>query len=187
MSSLLLQDAALRGVLSGYHTPWLDWVMWTLSAIGGAGAIWLVIAVIVAAWMPRLRPVAWQVVVALVVSQIVVDGIVKPIVGRARPFTAEPTITVVGAYRPPTYSFPSGHAAQSFAAAVVLASALPRRKIWWFLLAALIAFSRIYIGVHYPLDVAVGTLVGLGVGVVVTGGRAWYTRGLSAAPHPVPR
>ena len=39
MSSLLLQDAALRGVLSGYHTPWLDWVMWTLSAIGGAGAI----------------------------------------------------------------------------------------------------------------------------------------------------
>lgn len=187
MSSLLSQDAALRGILSGYHTPWLDRVMWTLSASGGAGVIWLVIAVLVAAWMPRLRPVAWQVVLALVLSQLVVDGVVKPLVGRARPFTAEPTITVVGAYRPPTYSFPSGHAAQSFAAAVVLASALPRRKAWLFLLAALIAFSRIYIGVHYPLDVAVGIVVGVGVGMVVTGGSAWYTRGSAVAPPPVPR
>jgi undecaprenyl-diphosphatase len=161
--------------------------MWTLSAIGGAGAIWLVIAVVIAAWMPRLRPVAWQVVLALMLSQIVVDGVVKPLVGRARPFNAEPTITVVGTYRPATYSFPSGHAAQSFAAAVVLASGLPRRRPWWFLLAALIAFSRVYIGVHYPLDVAVGIVVGLAAGVVVTGGSAWYTRGSAVAPAPVPR
>jgi len=187
MSSLLQQDAALRGVLSGYHTPWLDWVMWTLSAIGGAGAIWLVIAVVMAAWLPRLRPVAWQVVLALALSQIVIDGVVKPIVGRARPFVAEPTVTVVGEYRPSTYSFPSGHASQSFAAAVVLASALPRRRAWWFLLAAFIAFSRIYIGVHYPLDVAVGIVVGLAVGLVVTGGSAWYNWGFAVAPPPVPR
>jgi undecaprenyl-diphosphatase len=69
----------------------------------------------------------------------------------------------------------------------VLASALPRRRFWWFLLAALIAFSRIYIGVHYPLDVAVGVLVGLGVGVLVTGGTAWYTWGSAIAPPAVPR
>ena len=96
MSSLLHQDAALRGVLTGYHTAWLDWVMWTLSAIGGAGAIWIVIAVVMAAWIPRLRPAAWQVILALVLSQLVVESVVKPIVGRARPFVAEPTITSSG-------------------------------------------------------------------------------------------
>jgi undecaprenyl-diphosphatase len=187
MTPLLQQDAALRGVLTSYHTAWLDWVMWTLSAIGGAGAIWVVIAIVMAARIPRLRPAAWQVVLALVLSQLAVDGVVKPIVGRARPFVAEPTITVVGEYRPSTYSFPSGHASQSFAAAVVLACALPRRKAWWFAAATLIAFSRIYIGVHYPLDVLVGTVVGMMVGLVVTGGRAWYTRGSAIAARPVPR
>jgi undecaprenyl-diphosphatase len=187
MSSLLLQDAALRGVLSSYHTAWLDWVLWTFSAVGGAGAIWLVIAAVMAAWIPRLQPAAWQVVLALLLSHVIVEDVVKPIVGRARPFVAQPAITVVGEYRPSTYSFPSGHAAQSFAAAMVLASALPRRKVWWFALAAIIAFARIYIGVHYPLDVAVGTIVGLAVGVVVTGGGTWYTRGSAVAPHPVPR
>jgi undecaprenyl-diphosphatase len=114
-----------------------------------------------AARMPRLRPVAWQVILALALSQIVIDGVVKPIVGRARPFVAEPTVTVVGEYRPSTYSFPSGHASQSFAAAVVLASALPRRKAWWFLLAASSRFRGSTSGVHYPLDVAVGVVVGL--------------------------
>jgi len=187
MSWLLLQDAALRGVLASYHTPWLDWVMWTLSAIGGAGAIWLFVAAVMAAWQPRLRPAAWQVVLALFLTHVIVEDAIKPLVGRARPFVAERTITVVGAYRPSTYSFPSGHAAQSFAAAVALACALPRHKAWLYALAALIAFSRIYIGVHFPLDVAVGTLVGLTVGLVVTGGSAWYTRGSARASPAVLR
>src|SRR5882724_1064804 len=120
MSLLLRQDAALRDVLTSYHTPWLDWVMWTFSAIGGAGAVWLVIAVVMAVWIPRRRPAAWQVVLALVLSSIVVEDVIKPLVGRPRPFIAVPTSTVVGEYRPSTFSFPSGHAAQSFAAAVVL-------------------------------------------------------------------
>jgi undecaprenyl-diphosphatase len=187
MSLLLRQDAALRDALTSYHTPWLDWVMWTFSAIGGAGAVWLVIAAIVAAWIPRLRPAAWQVVLALALSQVVVDGVIKPLVGRPRPFVAVPTSTVVGQYRPSTFSFPSGHAAQSFAAAVVLVCALPRRRVWWLALAAIIAASRIYIGVHYPIDVVVGTLVGIGVGQVVTGERKWYTRGFAVAPPRVPR
>jgi undecaprenyl-diphosphatase len=187
LTPLLAADAALRDLLTRYHTPWLDTVMWTFSAIGSAGAVWLCIAAIMAVWAPRLRPAAWQVVLALLLAQLAVDGLVKPLVGRPRPFVARPTITVVGSYRPDTFSFPSGHAAQSFAAAVVLASAMPRRRFWWFALAVLIACSRVFIGVHYPLDVAIGTLVGLGVGTVVTGGRAWYSDGLSVAPHAVPR
>ena len=187
LTSVLRHDAALRALLSSWHTPWLDATMWTLSALGAVGGMWLLVAAVMAAWTPRIRGAAWQVVLALSLSQLVVDGVIKPLVGRARPFVTDPSIHVVGAYLPPTFSFPSGHAALSFSAAVVLAHAMRRGRAAWYGLAALIAFSRIYIGVHYPIDVAVGTLVGLAVGYVVTGGRAWYAQGSAVATHRVPR
>ena len=173
LESLLAADAALRAWIVTHHTPWLDQAMWTLSALGSGGTIWLAIAAVMASWVARLRPAAWQVVIAVVLSQMVVDWGVKPIVARPRPFVADTRARVVG-YHPETYSFPSGHTTTGFAAATVLAFALPRRRaaLTW-TLAAAIALSRIYIGVHYPLDVAAGIIGGIAVGVWITGGRAW--------------
>ena len=62
---------------------------------------------------------------------------------------------------PSTYSFPSGHATVSFACATVLALAVPRLRWPLFTLAALIAFSRVYVGVHYPGDVLAGAVLGV--------------------------
>ena len=62
---------------------------------------------------------------------------------------------------PTDHSFPSGHTATSFAAALVLARAVPERAWLFYVLAAAIGFSRIYVGVHYPLDVLGGALLGL--------------------------
>jgi len=185
MPVLLDLDARIRAALTAYHTPWLDPLMWALTVAGVLGLIWICIAGVMAAWAPRLRPAAWQVVVAVVLAQVVVDGVLKPAFARARPFTTSDTVRVI-AYRSTTHSFPSGHATSSFAAATVLAFAVRRR---WpaFTLATLVAFSRIYVGVHYPLDVVSGALLGTGLGVLVTGGRAWYSRGSSNAPTAVPR
>jgi len=183
---LLARDAVLRAFLTSYHRPWLDGAFWTLSALGTAGSVWLAMAAVMAAWRPRLRAAAWQVVLALLCTQFVVDWVIKPLVARPRPFITDPTSFVVG-YYPTTMSFPSGHAALSMAAAVVMAHALPRGNVWLYLLAVLIGASRVFIGVHYPLDVAVGGLVGLGVGTVVTGRRAWYIEGSSGAAPAVPR
>jgi len=71
---------------------------------------------------------------------------------------AEPKALV---HVPRDHSFPSGHAATSFACATVLAWAFPRLAVPLYLLAAAIAFSRVYVGVHYPLDVLAGAALGV--------------------------
>jgi undecaprenyl-diphosphatase len=88
------------------------------------------------------------------------------ITGRRRPYVAhpepEPLVTT-----PVDLSFPSGHAATSFAGAALLTAFAPRFAAPLFLIAAAIAWSRVYVGVHYPLDVVAGALLGLGVAAVL--------------------
>jgi undecaprenyl-diphosphatase len=185
VTSLLTADAALRAWLTTAHTPWLDAIMWTASLIGQSGFAWLVIGAGAALVRPSLAPKVWQLALAVLVCHLVVDGVIKPAVARARPFHATAGVRVVGD-EPVTYSFPSGHAASACACAFLLAGALPRARGWFWALAALIAASRVYIGVHYPLDVAAGALIGIGVGVLVGGGRACYSQGSlagRAGPH----
>jgi undecaprenyl-diphosphatase len=187
VETLLAADAALRDWIVQFNSPPVDAVMWFFSAIGYFGGIWAVIAIVIAAWAPRLRPIAFQVLVALLLTQGVVDLTVKPFIARPRPFVAVATTRVVGHYRPPTYSFPSGHAALAFAAATVLSFGVPRLTAAWLGLAVLVAFSRVYIGVHYPLDVACGAVLGIAVGILVSGGRTCYSRGSPSAALDVPR
>ena len=99
---------------------------------------------------------------ALFVWTLAADGLgegvsdaLKAAVPRARPHL-HPLIAV-----PHTHSFPSGHATTSFACATVLAAALPAWRAPLFVLAALVAFSRVYVGVHWPTDVVAGAVLGV--------------------------
>ena len=79
-----------------------------------------------------------------------------------RPYNAMATLIPI-IRKPSEFSFPSGHAGSSFASAFVLYRKLPKKYgIWAIILAALISFSRLYVGVHYPTDVLAGILVGMG-------------------------
>jgi undecaprenyl-diphosphatase len=84
---------------------------------------------------------------------------------------------------PHDHSFPSGHAATSFAGATLLSAYAPRLRVPLYALAVLIAFSRLYVGVHYPLDVLGGAVVGVGVAtalLLLAAGRRRSRRGSRA-------
>jgi undecaprenyl-diphosphatase len=97
-----------------------------------------------------------------------ISGALKVWVKRDRPRLSHPLPEPL-LESPSTYSFPSGHATVSFACAAVLALAVPRLRVPLFALAALISFSRVYVGVHYPFDVLAGAVLGLllGFGVAI--------------------
>ena len=107
-----------------------------------------------------------QVAVAVLAADLIALGL-KQLSGRPRPFLVDPTPKPLLA-TPLDLSLPSGHAATSFAAATVLTLAHPRAGVPLFALAALIAWSRVYVGVHYPFDVLAGALLGVGVGLLWT-------------------
>jgi undecaprenyl-diphosphatase len=83
-------------------------------------------------------------------------GIVKVAVGENRPAEPDPLVTI-----PHSRSFPSGHTATACAGAAVLSYLYPRGMPFFVLLAAAIAYSRLYVGVHFPLDVLGGAVIGL--------------------------
>src|SRR5206468_3552783 len=74
------------------------------------------------------------------------------------------------------YSFPSIHAANSFAAAAFLGAFYPTPRVLFFAVAAAVAYSRVYVGVHYPLDVAGGALCGLLIGWSAAAALKWWDR-----------
>jgi undecaprenyl-diphosphatase len=161
MDAILHADLALSSWVVAHRVGGLNWAMWTLSAIGRGGTVFLVIGVglAIARRVPA-RGLA-RLLLAIVLATLVADHLLKPMVHRQRPFRQQPAIEVIGG-RPDDASFPSGHAANAFAGASVLGRLLPSAAWIWWSVAAGVAVSRVYLGVHYPLDVLAGAAVGLG-------------------------
>jgi membrane-associated phospholipid phosphatase len=183
MGALLALDATLARWINGLAgVPALDWLMVALTLSGAHAAIWLALGV-VAAWRSGAAArgvvrMAW----GLALAALLVNGVLKPLVDRQRPFVRDPAVHLVGP-APSGASFPSGHAASAVAGAYGLAFVWPRRRALLWTLGAAIALSRIYLGVHYPTDVAAGALVGWGVARLATGRAPCY----SSASANVPR
>lgn len=100
--------------------------------------------------------------ITLVITDVAAAQIIKPWVGRIRPSHALEGINLLVG-RGGKFSFVSNHAANVFALSVVLGYFYSKAKPWLFTLAAMIAFSRVYVGVHYPADILFGGLFGYGV------------------------
>lgn len=140
----------------------LDVILSAVSWTADHGEIWILLAAVLLV-IPKTRKIGFAVACGLVVDLLVCNIWLKPMIGRVRPFTVNTTIELL-VKAPLDASFPSGHTAVSFAAVTALATA--HSKLWRpaLALAVLIAFSRLYLYVHWPSDVLGGVIVGVFAG-----------------------
>ena len=160
--------AVLNAIQQHLRTPLLDQIMLLATHLGDLALVWLVAGAVLVA-QPRYRRWGVAVLLAVVATAILGMFVLKPLFGRARPFVA---YEFAGLLIPPPSgdSFPSNHSMVSFAAATALCC-LPEKgrgitaaKVAAVAAACLIAFSRLYLYVHYPTDVAAGALLGVALG-----------------------
>jgi undecaprenyl-diphosphatase len=143
------------------HTRFLNTLFYSFTVAFNGGAVWYIVAALAALRnRRRTRDLLRQVVLPLTITTALVEFPIKSYFRRRRPFIKIIQAIVIGK-KPGTWSFPSGHSASAFAGAWLLNRNFPRRWGLRYIVASLVAFSRIYLGDHYPGDVASGSWLGL--------------------------
>lgn len=163
------------------RTPAGDAIMPLISSLGNAGIIWIILAAVMII-IPRTRICGFVLAAALLVDLGLVNGILKNIFARVRPYDVNTAIQLL-IDKPSDFSFPSGHTAASFTCTVALYLSGTRkhflripvlpddknvRKLWVpvLVLSVVIAFSRMYLYVHYPTDILGGMAAGVVAGIL---------------------
>jgi undecaprenyl-diphosphatase len=181
-------DQQLFLFLNGLHTPWLDTLMYWISL----KYTWFPFYLLLIVWL------SWQykwpgflmlltMVAALGLGDLVTSGFMKPFFARPRP-CHEPLLqgmvhVVSGCGG--RFGFASAHAATTFALANSIWLLLRYWSRWWgltFVWAGLVAYSRVYLGVHYPADIIIGALIGILIGWLMVHLHLWLSRRLSGKP-----
>lgn len=146
------------------HRPLLDKMMVFITSLGNAGIIWILLGAVLIC-IKKYRPCGIAVLFSLVLGLIIGNGILKSLIARDRPCWIRTDVLLLIA-SPKDYSFPSGHTLASFEAASAL---FVFKKSWGIaaaVLGGLIAFSRMYLYVHFPTDILAGILLGILFGTV---------------------
>ncbi len=144
-----------ENVRSDFLTP----IMKLITHLGDKGLFWILTAFVLLIFK-KTRPLGIMAGMALVFSVLINNVMIKPNVGRIRPYEVVDGLKLL-IEKQHDPSFPSGHSGASLAAAVVYLVKGPKKiGIPAIILALLIAFSRLYVGVHYPTDVIAGIITG---------------------------
>lgn len=158
----------LHAIRESVATPLLDEIMPFVTSLGNLAFIWFVIAALLLS-KKEYRFYGAVVIAAIATACVIGEIGIKNIIERPRPFLVDPSLAIGLIAPPSSFSFPSGHTGSSFAAATALCF-LPMAHAWFKAVplcgAACIAFSRLYLCVHYPSDVAGGIIVGIISGIV---------------------
>lgn len=163
---LNIDKSILLWIQDTLRVPALNPVFIFISSIGNLGAIWIVISILLLIFK-KMRKVGVMSIIALIGSVLINNVILKNLVARIRPYEVMTNLKLLVPHAN-DFSFPSGHTGSSFAAAYVLYKELPKKYgIQALLLATLIGFSRLYIGIHYPSDVIAGAVIGILIAIMV--------------------
>ena len=146
------------------RNDFLDIIMPIITYFGSGGIIWILAAFIFIS-IKKYRLIGISMIIALILSVLIGNVILKPLIARIRPFEVNTAIELL--IGPPSdYSFPSGHTLSSFAVATTIFCINKRFGIIAVIMACLIAFSRLYLYVHYPSDVFGGLIIGVSIGLL---------------------
>ena len=138
--------------------PLLDSVMKFITFLGDAGWIWILTGVTLL-FFKKTRRIGTAICLALIFNLVVTNITLKPLIARTRPFDLAEGIKLI-TDKPTDFSFPSGHSSASFAASVAIFCNNKKYGAFALVLALLIAFSRLYLYLHFPSDVLAGSIIG---------------------------
>lgn len=172
--NLNLFEVGILDFLQRLRTPFGDAVMPVVTVLGDGGIFWLLMTLVLL-MIPRTRRLGCVCVVSLLIDVTLCNGLLKNLIARTRPYVVNPDVVLL-VPKPRDFSFPSGHAAASFT--IVGALAFNRSKLWvpTCVLALVIAFSRLYLYVHYPSDILGGIAFGILFGYLGTVIVRWYEK-----------
>ena len=153
------------------HNPVLNPIMYFFTCLGNAGIFWILLALALLTVLPKkYRKVGLTMAIALILSLIMCNGVMKNFYHRVRPFVTDPTLQETELYgifaTIHDWSFPSGHTSASFAAAVSMFMWYKKEGTGALIIAALVSISRLYLTVHYPTDVLASLILGSLYGVI---------------------
>lgn len=154
--------------LQGLHRPWLDALMVAVTSLGNAGWFWILTGCVLFC-IKKTRSCGLAVLLSLAAGFLIGNCLLKNLVARSRPcwMLDVHTAIVLLVKNPPDYSFPSGHTLAGFEAGVSILLFYPRWGFAALVLAAVIAFSRLYLFVHFPTDVLAGAVLGTAIALGV--------------------
>lgn len=167
MSWLLQLDGSILLWIQEYLRNDFFNVFWKgITLFGDGGYFWLTLTVVLLCFK-KTRKTAIVAFCSIALCFLVTNLCLKNVIARPRPYTQIENLSIL--IKPlKGYSFPSGHTANSFAIALIYYRMLPKKwGIASVILAALIAFSRLYLGVHYPTDVLGGFVIALCCSTIV--------------------
>ena len=185
LEQLLHMDTEVLLAINGWHAPWADTVMWIISAKTTWIPLYLLLIGLLVwryrkpnptslKWLHKV-PVCVVMIVAIVaavgLADFIASGILKQWVARPRPSRVpelEGVLHLVNGYKSGRYGFVSSHAANTMAVALLFSLIWRNRiaTIGLMLWVAANCYSRMYLGVHYPLDILGGLMVGTAVAIV---------------------
>ncbi|MDO4595135.1 MAG: phosphatase PAP2 family protein [Tissierellia bacterium] len=150
----------LNWIAENLRHPLLDKLMLDVTSLGDMGIFWICL-LIVFFTTKEYKQMAKVMFISMIISVIVCNLMLKPIVHRTRPFNINTAIELIAA-KPLDYSFPSGHTMFSFTSVTVILMMAKSKLLKYFTLAIaiLIALSRMYLYFHYPTDVLAGFILG---------------------------
>ena len=156
----------LDWITANLRCGFLDVLMPIITLLGDAGIFWIAASVVLLL-IPKYRKAGLSMGIALLIGLLVCNLTLKPLVARIRPYDYQlkhfqKTVELLVA-TPHDFSFPSGHTIASFEAAVALTLHHKKLGAAALVLAVLIAFSRMYLYVHYPTDVLASVVLGTAI------------------------